>query len=39
VLKTSIIFIILILALIRNCFAAETTLEQYVKTPTSIDIK
>ena len=29
--KSSIFFIILILALAKNCFAAETTLEQYVK--------
>jgi PhoPQ-activated pathogenicity-related protein len=32
--KSSIIFIILILALIKNC-CAETTLEQYVKAPDS----
>ncbi len=29
--RSSIIFIILILSLIKNCFAAETALEQYVK--------
>lgn len=33
--KCAIVFIILILALMKNCFAAETVLEQYVKAPDS----
>jgi PhoPQ-activated pathogenicity-related protein len=35
VTKSSIIFIILVLALTQNCFAAETVMEQYVKQPDS----